>query len=131
MRDIGPDVWTYYLPLTGDDVATERQRLLSIDHADWSRAIVADLEQAHPDLGTQLERLDIYKWGHAMVRPTPGFVHGAARREALAAQLARVHFAHSDLSGIALFEEAQDHGVLAAERVLRALGRDVEPLAGS
>jgi hypothetical protein len=41
-----------------------------------------------------------------------------------------VHFAHSDLSGIALFEEAQDRGVLAAERVLARLGKPVTPLAG-
>jgi hypothetical protein len=31
-----------------------------------------------------------------------------------------VHFAHSDLSGIALFEEAFYHGVRAAEEVLSA-----------
>jgi hypothetical protein len=34
-----------------------------------------------------------------------------------------IHFAHSDLSGFALFEEAQDHGLRAAEEVLAALGR--------
>ena len=36
--------------------------------------------------------------------------------------LGRVHFAHTDLSGLALFEEAHDHGVRAAEEVLTALG---------
>ena len=35
-----------------------------------------------------------------------------------------VHFAHTDLSGVALFEEAFDHGLRAAEEVLAA--RDVK-----
>lgn len=130
LRDLGPDVWTYYLPLTGADPSQERKRLLDGDHATWSRAVMADLSQAHPDLDDQLERIDLYKWGHGMVRPTPGFMLGAARRTAVNASLERVHFAHSDLSGIALFEEAQDRGVLAAERVLGRLGKPVTPLAG-
>jgi hypothetical protein len=34
----------------------------------------------------------------------------------------RIHFAHSDLSGFSIFEEAQDPGVTAAQQVLDALG---------
>ena len=34
-----------------------------------------------------------------------------------------LHFAHSDLSGLALFEEASHHGVRAAEAVLEGLRR--------
>jgi hypothetical protein len=53
-----------------------------------------------------------------MVRPTKGFVTGRARAEA-ALPLGRIHFAHSDLSGISIFEEAQYHGVRAARAALR------------
>src|SRR5690606_41988905 len=60
------------------------------------RAVVADLSRAHPDLPDLVERVDIYKWGHAMVRPTPGFIWGEERTRAQAGP-ARVHFAHSDL----------------------------------
>jgi hypothetical protein len=56
-----------------------------------------------------------------MIRPTPGFIWGAARREA-ARPLGPVHFAHSDLSGLSIFEEAQWRGIAAAEAVLAALG---------
>ena len=38
---------------------------------------------------------------------------------AAAAALGRVHFAHTDLSGMALFEEAQHWGIHAAEAILR------------
>jgi hypothetical protein len=34
----------------------------------------------------------------------------------------RLRFAHADVSGFSLFEEAQYRGVLAAERTLRRLG---------
>ena len=129
LRDVGPNVWTYYLPLTDPDPAKDRQVLLKLGHQEAARAVVTDLARAHPDLPDLVERVDIYKWGHAMVRPTPGFIWGRDRRQAQES-LPRVHFAHSDLSGIALFEEAQDRGVLAAERVLLALGRPAEPLAG-
>jgi hypothetical protein len=62
-----------------------------------------------------------------MVAPVPGFIWGAARQRALA-PYGRVHFAHSDLSGMALFEEAQARGVRAAEAVMRLRGREFEPL---
>ena len=60
-------------------------------------------------------------WGHAMIRPVPGFVWGPARRAA-AAPRGPIRFAHSDMSGLSLFEEAQYHGVRAAEEVMRDLG---------
>jgi hypothetical protein len=55
-----------------------------------------------------------------MVRPRPGATWSAARRDA-ALPRGRVHFAHTDLSGIALFEEALDHGVRAARETLADL----------
>jgi protoporphyrinogen oxidase len=127
--DRGPTVWTYYLPLIDDDPKQARARLLAGDHAGYADAILSDLGRAHQDLERAVERIDVWRWGHAMVRPAPGFIWGPARRRAAEA-FGRVHFAHSDLSGLALFEEAQDRGVRAAEAVLRALGRD-PPRLGS
>jgi hypothetical protein len=75
---------------------------------------------AHPDLRPLGQRLDIMRWGHAMVRPRPGFIWGTARRRA-AEPLRGIHFAHCDLSGLALFEEAFHHGLRAAEEVLVGL----------
>jgi hypothetical protein len=61
-----------------------------------------------------------------MIRPRPGFLWGGPRlREAQ--PFGNIHFAHSDLSGIALFEEAFHHGIRAAEEVLRRHGTPVEP----
>jgi hypothetical protein len=59
--------------------------------------------------------------GHAMIRPTPGFLSSPARA-ALVASPGPVFYAHSDLSGLSLFEEAQHLGIAAAEKVLARLG---------
>ena len=74
---------------------------------------------AHRGLGRLVDRLDVMRWGHAMVRPRPGFLVG--RRRQKAAQPYRgIHFANTDLSGVALMEEAFYHGLRAAEEVLAA-----------
>lgn len=119
--DYGPTIWTYYLPLCDEDPKESRERLLSANHGEWVDAIMADLGRAHLDLEAAVERVDIWRWGHAMVRPKPGFLWGGDRLKA-AEPLGRIHFAHSDLSGLALFEEAQYRGVLAAETIARKIG---------
>jgi len=118
-RDHGPTVWTWYYPLTAPDAAATRRALASAGHADWAEVAVADLERAHPDLRDRLTRVDVAFWGHGMVRPRVGSVWSPARRAA-AAPAGAIHFAHTDLSGIALFEEAFDHGVRAADEILAA-----------
>jgi protoporphyrinogen oxidase len=127
LADDGPTVWTYYQPFTDADPGAARERLAAADHGGFCDAIVADLSRAHVGLEEAIERIDVFRWGHAMVRPVPGLVWGDARRSA-AESRGRVHFAHSDLSGVALFEEAQYHGIRAAEEVVRATGRDFPSL---
>jgi glycine/D-amino acid oxidase-like deaminating enzyme len=119
--DHGPTVFTYYLPILDDDPRKGRDRLLATTWGQWVDAILADLGPAHPGLADLIDRIDVYLWGHAMVQPRPGFLWS----DALAASsrpLGRVHFAHTDLSGMALFEEAQHWGIRAAEAILRERG---------
>jgi glycine/D-amino acid oxidase-like deaminating enzyme len=120
--DWGPAVWTWYYPLVGADPRAERRKLLATTPADWQHLVQADLLPAHPNLPDQVERIDVKRWGHGMIRPVPGFLWGAARREAKASLHGTLHFAHSDLGGLGLFEEANWQGVSAAEDVLRGLG---------
>ena len=125
LADLGPTIWTYYLPLLREDA---RRELEALDHATCCDAIVADLARAHRGLEAAIERIDVWRWGHAMVSPRPGFIWGGARERAAASWAERVFFAHGDLSGLSLFEEAQDHGLHAAEAALASLGRDVSPV---
>jgi hypothetical protein len=121
--DRGPAVFTYYFPLTDDSPREARERLLGAGWKDWADVTLTDLARAHPEIRSVTRRLDVMRWGHAMIRPRPGFLWGDARRRA-AEPFRSIHFAHTDLSGVALFEEAFDHGLRAAEEVLSAEGRD-------
>lgn len=123
--DYGPTVLTWYLAVTDDDPRLARARLLETPWEDWAALVLDDLRRGHPDIDSLVERLDVCRWGHAMVRPRPGFLWS----DALAASgrpLGRVHFAHTDLSGMALFEEAQYWGIRAAEAVMRERGHPFE-----
>jgi hypothetical protein len=125
-RDAGPTVLTYYLPLVDDDPAAGRRRLLATTWEAWVDLIVSDLSRAHPGLRDLVENVDVYLWGHAMVRPRPGFMWSDALA-ASAQPLGRLRFAHTDLSGMALFEEAQHWGLRAAAEILSAEGRRLPP----
>ncbi len=121
-RDHGPTVITYYYPLCDDDPRAARRRLYAAGRDEWADVALADLERVHPDIRDLATRVDVVRWGHAMARPTPGFFFGnGGARLAAAKPFRGIHFAHTDLSGIALFEEAFYHGVRAADEALVAL----------
>jgi phytoene dehydrogenase-like protein len=124
-RQLGPTVLTYYYAFTDHDPRVARERLLSAGRDEWAEVVLSDLSRAHPDIRDITQRLDIMRWGHAMVRPYPGFITSASRREALQ-PFRGIEFANTDLSGVALFEESLYHGVRAAESVLRRSGREGE-----
>lgn len=115
--DRGPTVFTYYYPMCDDDARVARERLLDMQWRDFADTALTDLSRPHKDIRALVERLDVMRWGHAMISPRPNFVWGAARREA-ARPYRNIHFAHTDLSGVALFEEAFYHGTRAADEVL-------------
>jgi len=114
-------VLTYYHPLSDTDPQSARTAALARPYAEWRARILADLEGMHPGITRSVTQVDVWLWGHGMIRPTPGFIWGAARQAALA-PAGRIWFAHSDMSGISIFEEAWYRGVAAAEHVMTALG---------
>ena len=114
----GPTVLTYYWALSSAPEKNARQRLFDTPHPQWAESILQDLSRPHPDIRNKVEQLDIFRWGHAMSMPVPGWIWSAAR-ERLALPHGRVHFAHSDLSGFSIFEEANYWGVKAADGALK------------
>ena len=119
----GPTVLTYYRPFPGPDPVAARRALLEASWASLRDGVLQDLARPHPELGHEVRRLDVMRYGHAMVRPEVGFVCGGALATAGAALTGPVHLAHADLSGFSLFEEAFDWGSRAAARVLARLPR--------
>lgn len=116
-------VLTYYYPYCRSEA---RAALLAADHHALADIALTDLCRAHPELPELTTRIDIARFGHAMVQPRPGFFFGSARRNARQPR-GRVHLAHTDLSGLALCEEALDQGVRAAEEIAAKLERAPGP----
>jgi hypothetical protein len=112
----GPTVLTYYRPFTGPDPAAERRAILARPWEGWRDEILADLSAAHPGIADTVRSIDVMVWGHAMIRPVPGFLWGGARRAA-ARPVGALHFANSDLGGLPLFEEALQKGVEAGDSI--------------
>ena len=112
----GPTVITAYWALT----PAQRAALAGDDWRPWAQRVVADLLPAHPDLPQRLQHIALMRYGHAMAVPRPG-VRGHPALAALAqpAAAGRLHFAHADLSGYSIFEEAFTHGQRAGQAAAR------------
>ncbi|MFN8062629.1 MAG: FAD-dependent oxidoreductase [Vicinamibacterales bacterium] len=115
-------VWTYYLSLADGSPAANRQWLLGQSWETLAGRVLDDLSRAHPDIRACVSNLDIMRLGHGMVRPTPGFL-SSPLRQALRDGRQGFFGAHSDVSGLSLFEEAYVGGVRAAERAAAWVGR--------
>lgn len=113
--DYGAAVFTYYYPMCAE--ADGRAKLFALDWRELADIVLTDLSRAHPDIRQLTTRVDIMRWGHAMISPKTNFLWSSARGEAQK-PFRNIHFAHSDLSGIALFEEAFFHGVRAANEII-------------
>lgn len=119
-RDFGPTVLTWYEPWHGEDPRKVRRELEELSWNDGAARVLADLTRMHPDIEPLIESIDLMKWGHAMISPVVGFREGTARSIA-AESWHGISFANTDLSGLALFEEAFDHGQRAAREVIEQL----------
>lgn len=119
----GPTVISWYRALHEESASelASRRRRLSYSREEWAHEILADLSRPHPEIAELATRLDVHRHAHAMVRPLPGRLWGGARMP-FERGLPGIQFAHADVSGLSLFEEANYRGVLAAERTLRRLG---------
>lgn len=109
-------VLTWYQPLDDHPPAESRRLALARRWDEWRDLVFDDLAPAHPDLADRTQTLDVMVWGHGMVAPVPGYVWDGRRRGA-DRPAPRVHRAHSDLSGLSLFEEAWTRGVRAGDAV--------------
>ena len=124
IRERSSTVLVYYLPFV-EEVDRARRELLLRDQRYWSARIAQDLLAAHPDLEELIERIDIYRWGHAMMRPSPGCIWG---EESLLRRrpFGPIFFASCDATGLPLFEEACFGGIRAAEQCMDHLGLSYE-----
>jgi phytoene dehydrogenase-like protein len=109
--------FTAYYALSELSPTAGRQWLDGATLAQLTELAARDLRLAYGwRLPLCVERVDITIRAHAMAIPHPGFLSrpGIA---ALRGSDGPLYFAHSDLSGLSLFEEAAHWGYRAAERI--------------
>jgi len=116
--DYGPTILTYYYPMCAEE--NGRTKLFNYEWRDLADVCLTDLARAHPDIYDLTTRIDIMRWGHAMISPRPDFIWSGIREKAIK-PYRNIHFAHTDLSGIALFEEAFYHGLRAVKEILNEI----------
>lgn len=107
----GATVLTYYRAF--GIAAAQRKALYEQPWMHWRDNLLAELSAPHPDLPGKVTRLEVMRYGHAMSTPVPGIRSHAGLRALqlpLQAPWQRLHFAHSDLSGYSVFEEAFTQG---------------------
>jgi hypothetical protein len=121
MSNAGSNVWTWYRSFPNEDPSEVRRRLLESKWEWWRDQILQDLRTVHKNIEQVTTQIDVALFGHGMIVPTVGTIWGQ-EIERLRKPLENVWFAHADLSGMSVFEEAQYRGVLAAQQLMDAAG---------
>jgi protoporphyrinogen oxidase len=115
----GASVLSSYWPLASQKPAVARMIAGLRQAQDWERLVLDDLEHMHPGISPSVKVMDFWVWGHAMIQPRPGYIWGQERARMQTHPSPNLAFAHSDMSGISIFEEAFARGRSAAFHVLK------------
>ena len=111
-------VFSAYVALSDRSPDQARKWMLKASADELVTLASADLKEAYGwRFGMNVERVDITLRGHAMAAPLPGFRSNAGLK-ALREADGPILFAHADLSGFSVFEEAAWWGVSAARKAL-------------
>jgi len=111
-------VITYYYSFSSGDLRKMRKEIYKKDKGYWKQVVFNDLKIAHPDIENDTEEMEVFLLGHGMISPVPDFIFGEAKEKASQSIENRIYFAHSDLSGISIFEEAFHQGINAVNKIL-------------
>lgn len=111
-------VITYYYSFSSSDVKKSRKDLYYKKSEHWKQLVFDDLKIAHPNIDSVTEEINIHLLGHGMISPVPGFVFGSDKKVAAENIGNKIFFAHSDLSGISIFEEAFHQGINVVNKIL-------------
>ncbi len=119
-RSMEENILTYYWPLTHLPPKKARNWALGRSHESWSKDILKDLTPMIFDIEDRIKSIDIWPWGHGMVRPTKGFLFGE-RNNVVPKPHSNIHYAHTDLSGLSLFEEGFYQGETTSKNIIKSL----------
>lgn len=111
-------VITYYYSFSNSDIKKSRKDLYQKGEEHWKKMVFDDLKLAHPNIESETENIEIRLLGHGMISPVPGFIFSKSKQQASQTIDNKIYFAHSDLSGISIFEEAFHQGINAVNKLL-------------
>ncbi|WP_442786855.1 FAD-dependent oxidoreductase [Flavobacterium suncheonense] len=110
-------VITYYHSFVNPDTRKSRRFMYKQSEEYWKQLVFEELKVAHPSIVSQIESIEIHLLGHGMISPVPGFIFGEHKKEAANPIDNKIFFAHSDLSGISIFEEAFHQGINIVNKI--------------
>ncbi len=113
---MGEKVITYYRSFSTGDCKKARKKLYALKEDQLKNLVLEDLKKAHPQIEDFIIEMRFHKIGHAMIAPVPNQIFG--NTEAKEPIDDKIFFAHSDLSGISIFEEAFYQGFKTAKEML-------------
>ena len=115
-------VLTWYKPIYGEDEGKIRKKLLTSNVHSYQNEALEELNTLFPHLKSKVSKIEMWRWGHGMISPRVGYCWNEKRRQEHFQKSKNLFFAHSDISGLSLFEEANYWGNRAAESILKSYG---------
>lgn len=115
---MGEKVITYYKSFSTRDCRKARKKLYSMNENELKSLVLEDLMKAHPMIEELIIEMQFHKIGHAMIAPVPGQIFGSETEKVKQPIEDKIFFAHTDLSGISIFEEAFYQGLRTAEQMI-------------
>ena len=118
-QNLGEKVITYYRSFSEKDLKKARRKLFNLKENELKKLVLDELKIAHPLIEDYLLEIQFHKLGHAMISPVPNQIFGKEAENARKNINGKIFFAHTDLSGISIFEEAFHQGTNAAKQMLK------------
>lgn len=109
------NILTYYWPLSHLKPKDARKFAIKRSHESWTQDILDDIQPMIFDIQDRIKNIDIWPWGHGMIKPYKSFFNKT--RKNLVKTPQNIHVAHTDLGGLSLFEEGFYRGEVSALRV--------------
>lgn len=111
-------VFTLYKPLDKTSPSEARKEYYGKTEMALQQEVIADLKAYFPQIESQILAIDCHLWGHGMVSPGIHFLSHPAKKQLRFPIQKKIFFAHSDYSGISIFEEAFWQGKKAVAELL-------------
>ncbi len=114
-----PHVLTLYACFP-ENPKEKRKVLLDSTWEYWAKSVLHELEIAHPEIEQLIDRMDIWRYGHAMRQVKTDYIFGEQSQK-MRQPFGNVHFGHVDVCALPVFEEVVHRSFQIAEELISKL----------